>query len=619
MVPEAKVWCPDIACMREAFSRVRAVGSDSPLSTAAGRPTIATQLRGHCGAAELIARFYSVASWWLMTSPHETHSQAADSRGVVDLACQKVLDTQRGERQASGGEGRIRGCSTRRLIGKLSWRDTRGAHRLMVLIVLAMGLSYFFFGERVPAGGGLGWDGVTYAGMVRNLGVMLHHGLLSVYYAQRILPSAIVRGMLLVSGAQLSDANIIRAFELFNLALLVGGCLIWRRLADHFSISLGGRWIGFCGLFLSFNCAKAIFYLPANTDVAALFIGLLLLLCYVEKRPVALLVTAIMGAFDWQIASLCGAILLLFMEVGTTTEAIVPSPVWDSCRFARIARFAWLAVLGVSLAGFGTVAGLATLVGTHRSQGLHITGLEKVLTALPSLAGAALALVMLAGSLLLVSVAVGNLRMIRFRVVVLALVAVMVPWLLVRAIGNPTLANAGSPTGVFLGIVLPPGGKFLLPLVGLTAFWGPMVLLVLVNWRKFCLEARRLGVGFMAVVGMTLVLGLTTEPRFVTLGWPFLVLGGVLAMERTTTAPSFKYVWAALTIVFAQFWLKMNLAPWSPGIYDDLGAFPKQVLFMHYGLWMGWWAYLGQFAVVALCLGWLRRALRPGRQTEGLS
>jgi hypothetical protein len=487
----------------------------------------------------------------------------------------------------------------------------------MVLIVLAMGLSYLFFGERVPAGGGLGWDGVTYAGMVRTLGSVLHNGMLSDYYAQRILPSAIVRGMLQLSGARLSDANIIRAFELFNLALLLGGCLIWRRLADHFSITLGGRWIGFCGLFLSFNCAKAIFYLPANTDVAALLIGLLLLLCYVEKRRVPLLVTAIIGAFDWQIASLCGAILLLFMEM-ETTEAIVPSFVSDSSRSARIARFAWLAVLGVSLAGFGTVAGLATLVGTHRSQKLHFTGLEKVLTALPSLAGASLALVMLAGSLLLVSVALGKLRTIRFLSVVLALVAVMVPWLVVQAIGNPTLANAGSPSGVFLGIVLPPGGKFLLPLVALTVFWGPMVLLLLVNWRNFCIEAQRLGVGFIAVVGMTLVLGLATEPRFVTLGWPFLVLGGVLAMERTTTASSFKYVWAALTIVFAQFWLKMNLAPWSPGIYDDLSVFPKQVLFMHYGLWMGWWAYLGQFAFVALCIGWLRRAVRPGRRTESL-
>jgi hypothetical protein len=78
MVPEAKVWCPDIACMQEAFSRVRVVGSDSPLSTAAGRPTIATQLRGHCGAAELIARFYGVASCW---TPSEENARPQVAKG----------------------------------------------------------------------------------------------------------------------------------------------------------------------------------------------------------------------------------------------------------------------------------------------------------------------------------------------------------------------------------------------------------------------------------------------------------------------------------------------------------------------------------------------------------
>ncbi|MBC7489927.1 MAG: hypothetical protein H7240_08175 [Glaciimonas sp.] len=92
----------------------------------------------------------------------------------------------------------------------------------MLLIVLALGLLNFFWGEKVPAGGGFGWDGVYYAEMVRNLDSMINGGQLNSYYTQRILPSAVVRGILLFSGASMSDANIIRGFEVYNSALLTG-------------------------------------------------------------------------------------------------------------------------------------------------------------------------------------------------------------------------------------------------------------------------------------------------------------------------------------------------------------------------------------------------------------
>ena len=44
-----------------------------------------------------------------------------------------------------------------------SWNEIQGSHRLMFLVVLVLGILNFFWGERVPAGGGFGWDGVVYA------------------------------------------------------------------------------------------------------------------------------------------------------------------------------------------------------------------------------------------------------------------------------------------------------------------------------------------------------------------------------------------------------------------------------------------------------------------------
>ena len=126
----------------------------------------------------------------------------------------------------------------------LSWNEIQSSHRLMIVLVLSLGLLNFFWGEKVPAGGGFGWDGVIYAKMVRNLDSMISGGQLSSYYTQRILPSFLVRSILLVSKVEMSNINIIRSFELYNLTLLVGACWIWKRVSDNFSLSLAGRWIG---------------------------------------------------------------------------------------------------------------------------------------------------------------------------------------------------------------------------------------------------------------------------------------------------------------------------------------------------------------------------------------
>lgn len=57
-----------------------------------------------------------------------------------------------------------------------SWKDIQSSHRLMFCMVLVLGLLNFFYGELVPAGGGLGWDGVLYADMVRNIGSVINGG-----------------------------------------------------------------------------------------------------------------------------------------------------------------------------------------------------------------------------------------------------------------------------------------------------------------------------------------------------------------------------------------------------------------------------------------------------------
>lgn len=484
----------------------------------------------------------------------------------------------------------------------------------MAVIILFFGIFNFFWGERVPAGGGLGWDGLKYADMVHNFNFLFSRGLLSGYYVQRILPSAMVRGFLLIAGASTSDPNIIRGFELYNLLLLLGGCWIWKRIAEKSDLSLSGRWIGFSGIFLNFECSKQTFYYPVLTDTTALFTALLLLMFYLERRPLALFFTTCIGAFAWPVVSVCGAFLIVFLRTELCSDL---SPMicgnLDGKRRAARARNAALGC--IALLCLLIIAFLLMTQGdpnvSHAcplpkkwlvamQASVVPCSLERLITALPSLFCAAIALVSLIGSRAFIRVIFVSIRRAPLRLVSLAILAILIPSLIVKMLANPSLANSSSLEYLLEFMLLPPPGKFFLTFVSLAVFWGPLVLLLMLYWREFCSEARRLGPGFVAIIGISLPLSLMSEPRFLTVAWPFFVLALVLALERSIVDATFKYILGGFTVLYAQFWMKLNLAPWELPDWAALQDFPKEVYFMHYGLWMNWISYSAQFLISLL-------------------
>jgi hypothetical protein len=496
----------------------------------------------------------------------------------------------------------------------LSWKEINGSHRLMTLFVIVLGLLNLFYGEVVPANDGFGWDGVVYREMTLNLNSMISDGKLNSYYAQRILPSLIVRSMLDLVNAPLSYINIIQAFSWYNLALLLGVSYLWKRLASHFSISIDGRWLGFAGLFLSYQSSKQSFYYPVLTDVTALFIGMLILVFYVEKRPLALLVSTIVGAFAWQVIGISGAILLIFMKAHLSPKAIRPASIGNFANSTQAFRWmwrAWLVVVFASLLGYAILFGLNIVfmkIGVL-AYASKIHGLQRLITGVPSLLAVFYALALLFGSSVFFKDTLNSLMKIESRLVIFSCAAILIPWGLVRIISNPFVKN---PSGISLVVelmLLPPSGKILLPLVTLFVFWGPIVALLLIKWNSFCIEARKLGPGFVFIVVLTLPLCLVAEPRFPTSAWPCFVLCAVLVMEQTKCSAKFNNGFMLLTVLLAQFWMKINLARWSGPAYENLDGFPKQIYFMHYGLWMNWWSYSLQLVLTGLCVLWMMKTL----------
>jgi hypothetical protein len=111
----------------------------------------------------------------------------------------------------------------------------------------------------------------------------------------------------------------------------------------------------------------------------------------------------------------------------------------------------------------------------------------------------------------------------------------------------------------------------------------------------------------VAVVALSLPLGLCAEPRYVTCAWPFFVLGAVLVMERAIWDPSFKFVFSVLTILYSQFWLPINSAPWTPDYYGGYNS----LYFMHQGMFMVMdvLPYILYVIFIAATFLWLRNSL----------
>jgi hypothetical protein len=182
----------------------------------------------------------------------------------------------------------------------------------------------------------------------------------------------------------------------------------------------------------------------------------------------------------------------------------------------------------------------------------------------------------------------------------LAFLAFFIIYFIAKQISNPALSNPNGIVWTTYHLFLPQNGKFLLAFLTLIIFWGPILILAILNWDGFCKEIKYIGPGAVYLICSTLPLSLITEPRYITLSWPFVVLGVTLFFEKIETSKKFNYVYSFFTIFYAQFWMKINLGVWSREDYEGLLEFPKQIYFMHYGFWMSWPAYFIQSLLVCL-------------------
>lgn len=446
-------------------------------------------------------------------------------------------------------------------------------------LVLVYGVIQVRWGETLPVREGFGWDGRDYGRIAQDLPrAVLEEGLTS-YRLRRLLPSAVVYLGLSALSLPRERPLVRDAFEVLNLLLLVVTLLGWSGIAREVKLTERGTWLGFCLLLLNFANLRMPFYYPVMTDTFALAIGTLFLYAFLRSSARAMLALLVLGPFTWP----------SFLPAGALLYALPRDPLAPD----RPPRFG---LNGLS----GALVALLFLVVLRVPDSEYVDqrwlGLSLALCA---------AYLVAVGRGLFDQAALFDLRAYR-SVSPRRLVAVCAIAVVVQAVVHSLSRGTGLTMDVlrdnlgFCAAAKP--GVFL---VAHAVYFGPVALLVALNWRAFRRLVHLFGIGFTLYVAFHLALAVQSESRWLIGGLPAFALLGALLGDAAGWPRWVAWSIAAMGLVTSKAWLPLNQGP-----FGAVSEFPAQFYFMNHGPWMSYPMLLLQGALACLCALLLSRIAR---------
>ncbi len=457
-----------------------------------------------------------------------------------------------------------------------------GPDGLLLALIIAIVVFNQFFGEKIDANGGVGYNGVGYAAWARDFrGTVLAEGL-STYHVRRLLPSAVVHLGLYLCGAEMTDANIIRSFIIMNTICQLMSLWVWSWIARELGLGVYGRCLSLAGIFLNFYFLRSTSFCPVMTDDAAFLIALLQFLFFLRSKTIALLLTTAVGAFVWSTS----------LEVGTCF-AVFPRAVNVEPSSTRFSLRAAVAVAAAIASGFVLVFVVMLRRGhliPHNYAALplrEVLPLSVVLAVGTIVAG----LIPLLNDRRLFSVPLLY-RALSVRNAVLAVAVALAARAIQWSLTAPGWTSAGLLKFLIVDSVVLAVAKPGITLLAHIVFWGPVVWLLVFYWKTVCRSIQRMGVGMILVATLGFLLAIGGEQRYILNIMPMVVLLGVQAVEHQIPARLMCWILVPACLFASRVWFTINV----PGRPFELSVdFPAQRFFMSRAPWMSTPSYLVQF------------------------
>lgn len=446
-----------------------------------------------------------------------------------------------------------------------------------------------FFGERIPESGGVGYDGVLYAGLAQDFTSIVFAHKLSIYALQRVLPSGIIYYVAHLFHFSLTQATMPMVFSIYNTIILMFAVFVWHQIAKQLHWTPQVRLISFAGLFLNYAILKMNTYYPILTDTSAFFCGLLMVYLFLLDKKFFVLLTMIAGAFIFPTLVYVGFILfvvsnkqqdylsqqahslraiilaLLSAIIITMCISMIYYEIGVRDEFA-LGRYSAFPVLCLSIASLFVYFFLSLLPVYNNFFALFIRSLKQFF----------------------------NVRLLLALLVVIAIKS---------SIHSLSNGEAGPLTpALFVELISVRSLAYpLIFLVSHLIYYGPIVCLLIYFWRDVINALQNENLGLFLVAGCYIVLAINPESREAINFFPIAVIAVCQILNNKKIDASFVYFFLLLSLVVSRVWLPLNhgwlsLATNPPQVTLE---FPMQWYFMSQGPWMSNVMYV-VYAVVTL-------------------
>lgn len=471
---------------------------------------------------------------------------------------------------------------------------------LTYLILFCYAVGYFFWGERIPVHGGLGWDGITYAAYAKNFIEEITTNA-DLYHVSRCLPSFLLWLSCKLLHVQLdSPESIFNAFFILNNVCFFLIYCLWSRICQLKRFSLEVQLMGTLCFFCNFSFLKFYQYDPVLTDVFALLLGMSALYFYLKKSFIFLNLLLIPTMFTWPVGIVFISILILFSK--PESKVIFRQ---NSKLALLIALVYGMILLVLSKLPYSTQ--MWELAGTHISTRFVFLSVF--------FAGCYVFLILrsIQFDLLLRSICHINKKNLLFYFFFITITVSTYHFVSHLSLNHSEIAKASSPNilsflffYIFTGPLLKPGLFFTMQVVN----WGPAAFLYLVFCREMFKKAWNEGIGLTFILLISFYFSLNPQYRFNTFLIPVTIYLLCSVMQNLKINFKFCQLYFLISLLCSKVYYSLNLGyvPVNPTV-EELYTTSVQKLLMNSGYWVSGYGYTITMAltiVVGLLLSLLR-------------
>lgn len=434
---------------------------------------------------------------------------------------------------------------------------------------------------------GIGDDGVIYAAIVKAFdGNVAHLQTLGLngYTAQRCLSPILIRLGMNVFRMPTDDPSIISAYKVANaLSIMIAlGCLL--DSARHLRLSRAGLVV--VTLVTSFNF-MTLYWLPFDpvlVDGMALAIGSLQLWAYLTRRYVVLALVSAAGGFIWPSATQVGAVMLFFPRPpkGNQSKAVdagarsTPTAIDIAIAAVLASVITWYAsTLADYAPPYGQLPAIKTLFRLSCASLCLISfvALKELVRTVPSLRQ-------------LVRRDFDALSSKVLAVVMLVGVSRALKWIAIAPTAQLPQASEPSLPDVMKSLVFFAVQRPLIPLFAHVGYFGAGILLMFWCWRNVCNEARRLGFGMNAALGMAFLMLFNSQSRGAVDLMPIVLPLATVAAARLPWTPRRLWELALITFVASKLWYSIVQRPKFDfaSIMDNVGPWMSNDSYVAHGI-----------------------------------